>query len=314
MKTGLKSGRSIQEFWIDFLLEEEFGCNPAFASAFANTCGLALDEACPISVDHSVCDEFGEADLVVRFHVEESGQTAALLLENKITASFQPEQAQRYRLRGDRGVSDGLWQVYQTVLVAPDRYIQANHGFDHAVSLEILGQWVCRADLTRRSFKIARLQRAIDKKSMTGVQIVDSTMTAFRAWYREQILAFASGFVPPTPRAAYWDDNWIEWTSDRLPREWRFRHRTRSGVVDLSHPELTMDAFEQLKALLPSGSTFCRIGKSRGGISMTFDPIADFADFSAAAPMVHAVLETAAVWQQIIQKRLPTAEAPSVAP
>jgi hypothetical protein len=57
----LKSGRSIQEFWIDFLLEEEFRVDPKFALLF-------LAEVYPENkildvkvrkVIHSLTDKFG---------------------------------------------------------------------------------------------------------------------------------------------------------------------------------------------------------------------------------------------------------------
>lgn len=198
--TGLKSGRSIQEFWIDFLLEEEFSCCPRFAAAFAQACGLALDEAAPIEVTHSAVDEFGEADLVVRFTVVGSDARVALLIENKITAAFQPEQAARYRQRGQSGVDREFWADYRTVLVAPDRYIQSGHGFDFAIALETLAEWIGRADPSRHSYKSARLLKAIEKKNATGIQVIDPVMTEFRAWYGQHLAEFGAGFVPPASR------------------------------------------------------------------------------------------------------------------
>ncbi|MEQ1935953.1 MAG: hypothetical protein ABL962_19025, partial [Fimbriimonadaceae bacterium] len=201
-----------------FLLEEEFRSDPSFAHSFMGACGLGLEAPEVVDVRHSMNDEFGEADLVVSFRSDDpSGGSDVLLIENKINASFQPEQANRYRLRGESGVANGLWRSYRTVLVAPEKYIGAGHDFDAAVSLEQLSAWVCSQDSLRRAFEVERLKRAIDKKNTTGIQIIDETMTRFRAWYGSRIADQAVGFVPPAPRPAYYDDNWMEWRSNKLP-------------------------------------------------------------------------------------------------
>jgi hypothetical protein len=51
------------------------------------------------------------------------GTTQALLIENKIDAKWQAEQAARYRVRGDKGIEAEDWQAYRTVLVAPDQFV-----------------------------------------------------------------------------------------------------------------------------------------------------------------------------------------------
>ncbi|MBW1279580.1 hypothetical protein, partial [Escherichia coli] len=61
-----------------------------------------------------------------------------------------------------------------------------------------------------------------------------------------------SGFVPPAPRPAYYDDNWIQWTSTALPPACRFRHLTRTGIVDLSFANVPLAEAEWLRALIPA--------------------------------------------------------------
>src|SRR5262249_7297733 len=135
----LRPSRSIQEFFIDLLLEEEFTVDPAFLQAFVDACHSPFLVKAAERVSHSVSDKNGEADLVVIVAVERpNGETAklALLIEDKITAGFQPGQAERYRKRGEDGLSEGRWDSYVTVLVAPSAYIPHAHGFDTAISLE----------------------------------------------------------------------------------------------------------------------------------------------------------------------------------
>lgn len=299
----LESSRSIQEFWIDFLLEEEFRSDPDFARSFVSACGLELAGSLPVEVTHSFSDEYGEADLVVEFPVgDAAGSRSALLIENKITAGFQPQQAQRYQSRGLAGLAAGRWQAYRTVLVAPEKYIKPDHGFDAAISLEQLSAWVCTSEPRRREFKLERIGRAIEKKNLTGVQIVDEVMTEFRRWYGSMIDAREAGFIPPAPRPAYRDDNWMEWTSTRLPGGCKFRHRTRTGVVDLSIEKIGQEQLVPLGPFLPAGAELCTIGtgRPRGAIQLRVTPIVDFSDLPNAGSIVRTALDAAEQMQQAL--------------
>ena len=109
---SLRRSRSIQEFRIDFFLEEEFTVDPDFVRAFLLACGSPLALRSLEHVAHSVSDKHGEVDLVVSLTAEETdGDTtrAVLLIEDKISAGFQPRQPERYRERGVEGVQKGWW-------------------------------------------------------------------------------------------------------------------------------------------------------------------------------------------------------------
>jgi hypothetical protein len=87
-------------------------------------------------VQRSTADAFGEADLVI-VYTEQSGKRIAILIENKIQAVFQPRQAERYRQRGEAGNG---WDSFWTCLVAPESYVNRQHSFDSAVTLDSLDQ------------------------------------------------------------------------------------------------------------------------------------------------------------------------------
>jgi hypothetical protein len=300
----LKFHRSIQEFWIDFLLEEEFRSDPGFARLFAAASGFVEDGARITNVTHSLNDDHGEADLVVELTIDE-GCRCALLIENKINAAFQPLQAQRYRDRGDTGIATGRWKSYRTVLVAPARYVRTDHGFDATVTLEQISDWICITEPLRRAFKIERLNRAIEKKNAAGVQLVDDTMTSFRAWYGSRLDAYGAGFVGPAPRPAYRDDNWLEWTSARLPDWCRFRHRTRTGILDLSFLGIAEVSLRALEVQLPVMMRLTAIGKEqRATIAVPIDPITDFANLTNASRIIDDALDLAAQLQDIATANL----------
>jgi len=137
--------RSIQEFRIDFFLEEEFLVDASFAREFLKACGSKDILQAVESVHHQSADKHCVADLIVMARVTEPGgkpAKLAILIENKITAAAQPEQSDRYRKRGANGVDQGVWDKYLTVLVGPASYIGSEHGYDSAISLEAIKDWI----------------------------------------------------------------------------------------------------------------------------------------------------------------------------
>ncbi len=293
----LKSKRSIQEFWIDFLLEEELACSAEFAEQFVARCGFpgaTIEE-----VVHSQSDQFGETDLLVSCTIQ-GGSAAILLIEDKINAAFQHQQAERYRLRGDAAVSGGRCVAYRTVLVAPDRYLgTAKHGFDVAIPLEHLMEWVCSNDAGRAEFKRARILRAIEKKNATGIQIVDEVMTQFRAWYSARIEEFnartGTRFVAPAPRLAWHGDNWIQFKSADLPAGCALRHMSQTGIVDLTFLDVPIDAVADLESRLTAPMSLKAKGsfKQHSAIEVAVPRIEDFANLDAAVSIVELALDYA---------------------
>jgi hypothetical protein len=91
--------RSIQEFRIDFLLEEEFACNIDYLRSFVERCGLAYEPQSLPEVTHESRRGPTWIDLLVEFRVTHSAKDVrlALLVEDKITAPPQPYQAERYK-------------------------------------------------------------------------------------------------------------------------------------------------------------------------------------------------------------------------
>ena len=110
----------IEERDIDLMLLEEVSCEPGFQKLIAV---LALDPSFDwsfVEAANSISTvSHGESDLVAIFQSGE--RVAAVMIENKIAASFMHEQADRYRRRGERGIVDGHWSEFATVLMAPRR-------------------------------------------------------------------------------------------------------------------------------------------------------------------------------------------------
>ena len=114
----------------------------------------------------------GESDLVVAWK-DESGVILALI-ENKIAAAFQPDQAGRYSKRAARWRSEpGIARVV-TMLLAPEEYLSrpGAGGFDLKLSYETV------SDV---------LQGALDPRSLFLEQALNAGIEAYRRGYVPEI-------------------------------------------------------------------------------------------------------------------------------
>jgi len=291
------AGPTVQEVHVDFLLEEEFSSDPEFLRSFVKAArqpGTAFQVE---RVRHSVSDQSGEADLIVVYRqLEGAAERVAILIEDKIRASFQPRQAERYRERGDAGT--GLeWNRYWTCLVAPKSYMVArpDHGFDAAVALEQVKEWLAVSEPRRREFKVGVIDQAIEKALRTGVQNVDPVMTAFRANY----FAFFEEFFkdrrqdvhtrPPAPTWA--GDSWFDVRSRLLPDGAYINHKSEVGFVDLTFPKTSAALLRSVEPWLEDGMRIEQTNKS-AAIRVEVSTIKRFDDFAQQRPKVAEALSS----------------------
>jgi hypothetical protein len=236
-----RSSRSIQEVRIDFFLEEEFSSDPEFARQFLAACNTDLTFHRVERIHQSLLDKFGEADVAVVILVSRpagGNNRLALLIENKITAAFQPRQAERYQERGNYGMETGEWDKFLTVLVAPRAYIADSNGFNASLALEQLEDWICPNDSARRAYKIGKIREAIEKKNTTGVKVVDAEMTMFRKAYYQFLQAFNdehnTDFGMRLPKDTYYGDYWFQLKSSTLPAPSELKHMPYTGIVEMT--------------------------------------------------------------------------------
>lgn len=76
------------------------------------------------TVAHSIMTEDGESDVEALLSI--GGRRIALLIEDKIDAKAQPEQAERYSQRGKKAVERGDYDEFYVFIVAPRDYLNSN--------------------------------------------------------------------------------------------------------------------------------------------------------------------------------------------
>ena len=85
---------------VDLLLAEEFAVNPEFAERFKALTKFAGATAKISDFWVSKSNSMGESDLIAVYQ-RPDGNRFALLIEDKVDANLQQDQAERYRMRGN---------------------------------------------------------------------------------------------------------------------------------------------------------------------------------------------------------------------
>ncbi len=266
--------RSVQEVEIDHLLAEEFACDQAFAEAFLTSCGLS----CPtFRVSEAIAEPSlggsGFGDLFVLGAA--ANLKVAILVEDKISAAPAVRQAERYAAHAQTLRDQGFDLVW-TVLVAPASYRGERDGFDADIDLETVVTLVNSADPVRQAYRRGIIERALEKRRLTGVQVPDVALHDLKAAYlrHAKVWCAENGIALELPalKDSYYDgDAWIDHVRcPMLPSPAYLRHRlwtsmqARLGSVDLIvSPASQVDA-ERFRELSPEGAIVDTFSKGKG--------------------------------------------------
>ncbi|HTF65095.1 MAG TPA: hypothetical protein VK638_20660 [Edaphobacter sp.] len=241
-----KIASPVEERHIDYILEEEFSLNPHFLRFFLQQARLtAIDEGRIVGfADESDCFTVrsattgkGETDVLVKYGAQNGGLPIAILIEDKIRAGFQPDQAERYRNRGQEGKGKD-WSDYWTCLVSHSKYFVDRGDFDAVVTLQALQEYFAKETDERSLFRARILKQTILKYEATGIQNIDPGMTHFRAMYAAEC---AKSLKPgqwecDKARDAWWDDNWFSFRDAAWPQGVKVVHQARTGFMKLVLP------------------------------------------------------------------------------
>jgi hypothetical protein len=284
----------VEERHIDHILEEEFSVNPDFLRFFLEQARLtAIDEGRIVGcADDNDCIAVrspttgkGETGLLVKYSTQNGSLPTAILIEDKIPAGLQPDQAERYRRRGEEGTGKG-WSAYWTCLVSHTKYFADRGDFDAVVTLHALQEYFAKKTDERSRFRAHILEQTIRKYEATGIQNIDPGMTRFRTMYAAEC---AKSLKPgqweyDKARDACWDDSWFLFRSTAWPQGVKVVHQARTGRMQLVLPireeASSHRMVEQCAAWHPNGSApkikVVRVGKAKSAFQVSVPKITDF--------------------------------------
>lgn len=271
---------SVRELHIDLLFLEEFYSSELFRIWFIeNTIGLERNIGKILRTEHSVFELERESDLEITF--EGSKGEVLFLIENKINAQFQPNQADDYKNRGIEYIRRGKCVEFYTILFAPEGYIQmikSSHKFDFYLSIESVMEYFETQDQMgkRANYKLNVLKKAIEKYQNSYLKSgsssseyqpseVNKGITQFWKRYWEDLLVRHSDIPMPKPGEKGPASTFIGLGKKALPPNVIIYHKFVHGFVDLQFEKIGDKAevfISHFKSHIEEGMTIQRAGKS----------------------------------------------------
>jgi hypothetical protein len=207
----------------------------------------------------------GESDVLLVVDLEDADRLA-LMIEDKINAPFQPEQANRYKQRGEQGIQDGQWNRFTTCLCAPKGYLAGATPMEEwsaYISLESISEWARQSNERYDAFVAAICEEAVAKGD---ARMREKSPEATAFWQAYRLLA--SHLLPEvditrlSPLVSL-ASPWPRFGVGALPDNVFLEHKPQQGRVDLTFDKSTLEALRQrLPATLPFDVKSAKAGQS----------------------------------------------------
>jgi hypothetical protein len=214
---------------------------------------------------HSVHREHGETDVLVIVKI--GNESVAVMIEDKIGAPMQPNQCERYRLRGRILCDEGAVSRYKTVLCAPAGYLAGvpkNERWDYRVSLEEIGQGLKDAAYPGWEWRLAILIAAASRQSRAreadnkANRAYDPVVAPLKRAYREFVKARYPQLLASSQEGR---DREYYLKASGLPSGIRFKHAFFRGEVSLIFEKAWVPIAERyLQGKLPEGAWIVQHG------------------------------------------------------
>lgn len=247
---------------IDLLLLEEFHSSTEFQNWFAGKVLASAAKLTPSEIEisgsalpanvlpdltrlrfldaqHSVADFTGESDLLLTY--TDDRQKWLILVEDKIDAIFQKDQALRYfqRARGAIGKDGVAWAT--TVLAAPQKYFGDNeqkHGFQARLTYEeIAEEWFKgEAKLGKRGIYKAYLLKTAIEKAVSGGSNPVVIKFCLDYWALAEARLPELKLLKPVKRTSTWTSIPLPGKPDKVS----LIHKMGEGKMDLQFSDMSL--------------------------------------------------------------------------
>ena len=250
---------AIQERDIDLIILEEFSTDLSFCKWFVSEIGLpevnSRDGAW-----RSITD-FGLGETDIMFSYISKNKKIYVLIENKLDASFQDEQYNRYRKRADIYLNQKKCDEVYVVLIAPEAYCENQNDFENYISYESIAKRFESAATERGDFRSTLLYIAIEKLRR-GYQPVNS-LPVQEFWhsywnYKEENFP---DFFMKKPGIVPHQSDWPMLYDERL-KGIVFYHKLKQGNADATFEGFPVDLISKVIELLPDWAKVQKHGKS----------------------------------------------------
>ena len=205
---------------------------------------------------------YGECDIVIEFLI--NNKITAILIEDKIKAPEQPNQAERYHKTGKALVEQKKVDRYVTCLLAPRKYFKPGapmEKYENRISYEDMLEWFEKQTNTDRiQFKKMVLKNGIERKGYQ--QTPDEKTDNFYKYYEKLVRE-------TTPELDYEyngyneGQSWVDIKSTIFPSNIKIVHKGHRGYVDLQISKIDINEFkEAMSAKIENDMLIKPTGKS----------------------------------------------------
>ena len=277
------------------LLAEEFAVNPNFANWFVSKTKFNGAQSTVLDVFVSKSNNLGESDLIVLLDRGIHGRVG-ILIEDKVDASIQPSQAERYRLRADQDVRAGEWTDYEIILCAPRSYLEIQKDaktFDSAISLEEIANFLSTDSSARSKYRADFLGTAATKRKNAWKREQDDATDAF--WNAAYEIAVRDFPILEMKRPEFTKGSSSpvfvpSWLTTQ-PKNKYLWIKGSKGFCDLTFDNTTAYKFKnQISEAIPAGITIHQTGKA-AVIRMEVLPFAVSEGVEVGLPKVRRAFE-----------------------
>ena len=247
----------------DLLFLEEWSVNDKFAEWILGQFGIT-EKFYRFNGFHSVTDpQYGESDLLLI--AENKSQKIALLLENKIDAIAQEEQAARYFLRAEKLKQELVLTNTVVGIIAPANYLQTNQeaeNYPYQISYESVAEWFAARAGVRDLYRAAVLRSAIEKERCGYRPVKNEQVSQFWHDYWEYLQKTIPEVEMKEPNAVPAGSDWPELKFAWFPTKWKLVHKLSRGVLDLETKLSSEEAAVLKDKLTESDFGIVQTGKS----------------------------------------------------
>lgn len=250
---------SIQERDIDLLLLEELSADSLFCEWFIRK--LDLPTLTSVNGAWRSISAFGLGETDILFSYNSNERTIFVLIENKLDATFQNEQFNRYTARADEYMnSKGCDKTY-IILIAPKLYCENQSDFETYLTYETIAKRFEFIGSKRDLFKSYLLHIAIEKLRR-GYQPVNS-IPVQRFWhsywqYKEERYP---SLIMKKPDIVPYNSDWPMLYDNRL-KGVVFFHKLGHGNTDATFMKDLGENEFKIKELLPEWAMLEKHSKS----------------------------------------------------
>lgn len=257
----------VNEKDIDLLIIEECISSKAFLNKILDK--LEIKNAKLIAASRGMQDSNGETDILLKLRNNEE-KLINIYIENKVSASFQPRQIERYVERGEDAIEQGNVHSVFLCLVSPNCYLQTENKheeFNLIFTYEEMINWIKESGIeqNRLDYKVALLNKAIQRAKLGWQPEEDKVITDFYKYYWQRTKELAPILQMDEPDCKPATCFFVHFYPPEKIKGIKLIHKLRHGNVDLQLRGWAGKIHlleEYLKDILESDMKICRANKS----------------------------------------------------